>query len=140
MALPKGVAMALPLRPWHRRAFVAREPCLRRLALIAFAALASPALAQPQNLRPYNIYASLDPDRPDQATLRRVQGALNRCGIRNEQDSSVAYVGLRPGIYLVITGPHASAQAAAAELARARSCGVEGYTRDARRRPGVMED
>lgn len=113
---------------------------MRRLALIAFAVLASPALAQQQNLRPYNIYASLNPDAPDQATLRRVQGGLDRCGIRNEQDSSGAYVGLRTGVYLVITGPHPSAQAAAAELARARGCGLEGYTRQARRRPGVMED
>lgn len=113
-----------------------------RFALTAALALAAPglALAQPQNLRPFNIYASLNPDAPDQATLRRVQGALTRCGIRNEQDSSVAYIGLRPGVYLVISGPHASPEAAAAELARAKSCGVEGYTRLARRRPGVMED
>ncbi|BDG73145.1 hypothetical protein [Roseomonas fluvialis] len=112
-----------------------------RAALVAVGlALAMPALAQPRDLRPHNIYASLDPDRPDQATLRRVQGALTRCGIRNEQDSSVAYEGLRPGIYLVITGPHRSAEVAAAELARARACGIEGYTRMARRRPGVLED
>jgi hypothetical protein len=113
---------------------------LRSFALIAFAALALPALAQQQALRPYNIYASLNPDAPDQPTLRRVQGALDRCGIRNEQDSSVAYVGLREGVYLVISGPHASREAAAAELARARACGVEGYTRLAQRRRGVLED
>lgn len=113
---------------------------MRSLALIILAALAGPAQAQQQNLRPYNIYASLNPDAPDQATLRRVQGALSRCGIRNEQDSSMAYVGLRAGFYLVISGPHASAGAAAAELARAKGCGVEGYTRMAQRRPGVLED
>ncbi len=113
---------------------------MRPFALIVLAAMASPALAQPQTLRPYNIYASLDPDAPDQATLRRVQGALVRCGIRNEQDSSMAYVGLREGVYLVISGPHASREAAAAELARARACGVEGYTRLAQRRRGVLED
>jgi hypothetical protein len=109
-------------------------------AALVLAGLALAAPARGQDLRPHNIYASLDPDRPDPATLRRVQGALTRCGIRNEQDSSVAYVGLRPGVYMVITGPHRSAEAAAAELARARGCGVEGYTRMARRRPGVMED
>lgn len=106
--------------------------------LLAMLALAAPA--QAQELRPYNIYASLDPDAPDQAVLRRVQGALTRCGIANEQDSSMAYVGLRAGFYLVVSGPHASAAVAAAELARAKGCGVEGYTRQARRRPGVMED
>ena len=113
---------------------------MRPFALILLTALAGPAVAQPQNLRPYNIYASLNPDAPDQPTLRRVQGALNRCGIRNEQDSSVAYIGLREGVYLVISGPHASPEAAAAELTRAKACGVEGYTRLARRRRGVLED
>ncbi len=112
----------------------------RLLPVLALLALAPPAAAQPQALQPHNIYASLDPDAPDQATLRRVQGALTRCGIPNEQDASLAYVGLREGFYLVISGPHASAAVAAAELARARGCGVEGYTRLARRRPGVMED
>lgn len=113
---------------------------MRFLVLALVAAIAAPAVAQQQTLRPYNIYASLDPDAPDQATLRRVQGALTRCGIRHEQDSSVAYLGLRAGVYLVISGPHASQQAAAAEIARAGACGVEGYTRMARRRPGVLED
>lgn len=51
-------------------------------ALLAMLALAAPA--QAQALRPYNIDASLDPDAPDQAVLRRVQGALTRCGISNE--------------------------------------------------------
>ncbi len=127
--------MSVPTRPRTGRA--AR---LRPAIPLVLAALALPAQAQPQDLRPHNIYASLDPDAPDQATLRRVQGALTRCGIANEQDSSGAYVGLRTGVYMVITGPHASPAAAAAELARAKGCGVEGYTRLARRRPGVMED
>ncbi len=113
---------------------------MRFLALVLLAAFAAPAAAQQQTLRPYNIYASLDPDAPDQATLRRVQGALTRCGIRHEQDSSMAYIGLRPGVYLVVSGPHASQQAAAAEIARAAACGIEGYTRMAHRRRGVMED
>lgn len=113
---------------------------MRFLVLALVAAIAAPAVAQQQTLRPYNIYASLDPDAPDQATLRRVQGALTRCGIRHEQDSSMAYRGLREGVYLVISGPHASREAAAAEIARAAACGVEGYTRMAQRRPGVLED
>lgn len=112
---------------------------MRRLAL--FAVLALPSLAWAQGApRPFNIYASLNDDAQMGPAVQRIQTALQGCGIATTADGSMAYVGLASGFTIIVSGPHASREGASEELMRARGCGVEGYTRMAARRPGVLED
>lgn len=107
--------------------------------LLAALALPFQALAQGAP-RPFNIYASLRDDAQMGPAIQRIQGALQRCGIATTADGSMAYVGLADGFTIIVSGPHRSREAAGAELVRAKACGVEGYTRMAARRPGVLED
>jgi hypothetical protein len=98
--------------------------------------------AQERPLARFNIYASLPeyPTAPADTAARALVGRLAQCGIKAEFDNSTAYVGLTPQLLIVLSGPHRVADAADAELARARGCNIEGYARATRRRPGVMED
>ncbi len=101
---------------------------MRRALLLAATCLPIAALGQGA-VQPHNLYSS-SRDRADLQTMRRLQA----CGIQAVAEDSNFYQGLAPDFYVVIGAPLASTAAAAAELARARACGVEGQTRMVRRR------
>lgn len=92
---------------------------MRRFLLLA----CLPAAALAQAPQPHNLYSSTR-DRADLATMQRLRG----CGIDAVAEDSNFYSGLAPGFYVVIAGP-LSAAAAAAQLDKARACGVAGQTR-----------
>lgn len=98
-------------------------------ALMLALLLAAPAAAQPTRMAPHNVYSSTR-GQADLATMRR----LNACGVQAHAEDSNFYEGLAPGFYVVISDPLPSREAAAAQLARARQCGIEGQTRMVRRR------
>lgn len=98
---------------------------MRRLLVILAACL--PAAAQANE--PHNLYSSTR-GQADLATMQR----LRTCGIDAVAEDSNFYQGLAADFYVVIAGPLPSAAAAAAQLERARSCGVQGQTRMVRRR------
>ena len=98
------------------------------LALLAAALLSAPASAQTR-AGPHNVYSSTR-GQADLATMRR----LNACGVRVVAEDSNYYEGLAPGFYVVISERFASPAAAAAQLAKARGCGIAGQTRMVRRR------
>ena len=100
----------------------------RVLTLMLAIGLATPALAQTRTA-PHNLYSTTR-DRADLATMRRLQA----CGIKVAAEDSSFYEGLAQGLYVVISDPLPSAAAAAAQLDRARACGVQGQTRMVRRR------
>ena len=90
--------------------------------------LAGTALAQPR-LAPHNVYSSTR-GQAGLSTMRR----LAACGITTAAEDSNFYDGLAPGFYVGISDPLPSQAAAAAQLAKARGCGVAGQTRMVRRR------
>ncbi|UPY35907.1 hypothetical protein [Sediminicoccus sp. KRV36] len=59
---------------------------------------------------------------------------LLACGIQVAAEESNFYDGLVQGLYVVISDPLPSAAQAAAQLERAKACGVTGQTRMVRRR------
>ncbi|MCX7374199.1 MAG: hypothetical protein NTW56_17500 [Alphaproteobacteria bacterium] len=98
-------------------------------ALTVALLLAAPAAAQQTRTAPHNLYSSTR-NQADLATMRR----LLACGIQVAAEDSNFYEGLAPDFYVVISDPLPSREAAEAQLARARQCGVDGQTRMARRR------
>jgi hypothetical protein len=94
---------------------------MTRLALILAACLPAAALAQSN--QPHNLFSSTR-GQADLATMQR----LRACGIDAVAEDSNFYQGLAPNFYVVIAGPLSPA-AAAAQLERARGCGVQGQTR-----------
>ncbi len=101
---------------------------MRHLTLVLGLGLATSAWAQTRTA-PHNLYSSTR-DRADLATMQR----LLSCGIKVAAEDSEYYEGLVQGLYVVISEPLASAAAAAAQLDRARACGVQGQTHTVRRR------
>lgn len=97
----------------------------RALALVCIAGVA----AAQGPVGPHNLYSSTR-NQADLATMQRLRG----CGIAAVAEDSNFYEGLAAGFYVVISGPLPSAAAAAAELDKARACGVAGQTRQVRRR------
>lgn len=101
---------------------------MKLILLLVGAGLAGSVSAQPR-LAPHNVYSSTR-GQADLATMRR----LAACGITTAAEDSNFYDGLAPGFYVVISDPLPSSAAAAAQLAKARGCGVAGQTRMVRRR------
>lgn len=95
---------------------------------VAVLGLSTGAWAQ-SGTAPHNLYSSTR-NRADLATMGRLQS----CGINAVAEDSNFYEGLGPDFYVVLSGPFRSAAAAADELARARTCGINGQTRMVRRR------
>jgi len=58
-----------------------------------------------------------------------VQARLRRCGVVSYETLSDWFDSFRGDLVVVHSRPYPSAAAAAAELARARACGVDGYTK-----------
>jgi hypothetical protein len=54
---------------------------------------------------------------------------LAACGIAAEGDMTFRYKGLMRGLAVVLSGPFLSPSAAGRQLARARECGVVGYSK-----------
>lgn len=96
--------------------------------ILLLCCVAGAALAQTRTA-PHNLYSSTR-NQADLATMQRLRG----CGIAAVAEDSNFYEGLAQGFYVVISGPLPSAGAAAAELDKARACGVAGQTRQVRRR------
>lgn len=102
------------------------------LALVA----ATGALAQAR-AGTWNIYASVpmvDPRYVEKGEAVRVR--LMRCGMSVISDETRNFAGLAPNLFVVMSGPHRSAEEATAALSRAKGCGVEGYSRQTRRISG----
>ena len=90
--------------------------------------------AQSRTRATFNIYASVPMS--DQDYIRKgeaVRIRLMRCGMAVESDETRNLPDLAPGLFVVLSGPHRSPQDARAALDKARTCGVEGYTRSSRR-------
>jgi len=112
---------------------------VRRVALAAFAAVAcgfvvsAPGLAQ-SRAAIWNIYASVP--MADANYIQKgeaVRMRLARCGMNVISDETRNFAGLTPNLFVVMSGPHRTADDASAALARAKACGVEGYSRQTRR-------
>jgi hypothetical protein len=103
----------------------------------------------------WNIYASIDggdvwdgdkvgTDPVARRLERQGQAVvltLRRCGIAAELDDSSDFPNFRRNLLIVHTGPFPSAQLAGMELARAKTCGVVGYSKFSRKvQPGPGED
>ncbi len=58
---------------------------------------------------------------------------LARCGMDVISDETRNFAGLAPSLFVVMSGPHRNAGDAQAALQKAKSCGVEGYSRQTRR-------
>ncbi len=95
------------------------------LPLLCIAGLA----AAQTRLSPHNLYSSTS-NQADLATMQR----LLSCGIAVAAEDSNFYEGLAPDFYVVISERLPSPAAAAAQLEKARACGVAGQTRMVRRR------
>lgn len=98
--------------------------------------IASGAAAQSRPAT-WNIYASVPMADSSYVTKgEAVRIRLARCGMDVISDETRNFAGLAPGLFVVMSGPHRSADEARAALARARACGVEGYSRQTRRTGG----
>jgi hypothetical protein len=92
------------------------------------------ATAQSRTRTTFNIYASVpmsDPDYIRKGEAVRIR--LMRCGMAVESDETRNLPDLAPKLFVVLSGPHRSAQDARAALGKAAACGVEGYSRSTRR-------
>ena len=103
--------------------------------IISAAALlaATGALAQARTAT-WNVYASVpmaDPRYIEKGEAVRMR--LMRCGMAVISDETRNFAGLAPGLFVVPSGPHRSAGDAKGALARAKGCGVQGYSRQTRR-------
>lgn len=81
----------------------------------------------------YNVYASAPERDPGAAEL--VQGqvaALEACGNAGTCNQTMRYEGLAPNLLFTLTGQHADIVAARTELAKAKACGIVGYSRRAK--------
>ncbi len=104
------------------------------LTAALFAIGADAVLAQSRTKATFNIYASLQMSDPRYIQKGNVMlSKLERCGIEVQTDETRNLPDLAPDLYIVFSGPHRSAQEARAALDKARSCGVEGYSRSSRR-------
>lgn len=105
------------------------------LLALACAVTQMPVLAQPsqtQHPHIFNIYASVEEGHPQEVEITQAKIVeLERCGIAAISDSTVRYEGLAPSLYITLTGPHRDLTIAKADLQKAKTCGIEGYTRRA---------
>jgi hypothetical protein len=92
------------------------------------------AMTQSRTRATFNIYASVpmsDPNYIRKGEAVRIK--LMRCGMAVESDETRNLPDLAPDLFVVLSGPHKSAQDARAALDKAAACGVEGYSRSTRR-------
>jgi hypothetical protein len=105
------------------------------LLALACAITQMPVLAKPsqtQHPHIFNIYASVQEGHPQEVEIAQAKIVeLERCGIAAISDSTVRYEGWTAGLYITLTGPHPDLITAKAELQKAKTCGIEGYTRRA---------
>lgn len=103
-------------------------------ALVASLAGGGAGFSQTRAPATFNIYASVPMSDPGYiAKGEAVRVKLMRCGMGVESDETRNFAGLAEGLFIVLSGPHRSAEDARAALAKAKACGVEGYSRQTRR-------
>jgi hypothetical protein len=109
---------------------------IRCIAVAVALASATGALAQVRTTT-WNIYASVPmADAKYVEKGEAVRMRLMRCGMSVISDETRNFAGLAPDLFVVMSGPHRSAEDARAALTRAKACGVEGYSRQTRRVSG----
>lgn len=93
----------------------------------------TPAYAQQaEHPHIFNIYASVPEGNGKELEITAAKIAeLERCGIAAIDDYTHRYLGLAPNLFIALTGPHRDLATAKAELQKAKSCGIDGYTKRA---------
>ena len=108
---------------------------MRRIVLVLVGLAGSIGAAVGQSrTAPWNVYTSVpmaDPAYVQKGEAVRVK--LMRCGMQVISDETRNFAGLAPNLFVVLSGPHRDAAAAEAAIAKAKACGVTGYTRQTRR-------
>lgn len=103
------------------------------LAVIAALAAQLPAFAQKmQHPHIFNIYVSVPVGHGQDVEITAAKIAeLEQCGIPAISDYTDRYSGLVGDLLIALTGPHLDLTTAMAELQKAKSCGIDGYTKRA---------
>jgi hypothetical protein len=106
------------------------------VAVVCGFAFSAPGFAQ-SRAAIWNIYASAP--MADANYIQKgeaVRMRLSRCGMNVISDETRNFAGLTPNLFVVMSGPHRTSDDASAALARAKACGIEGYSRQTRRLHG----